>query len=206
MGHDEDPIASVRVADVGSSEQSSVRAIASPLEVTDNSVQPLRNEARNVFDDHDIGLELVDDAGVLAPERRALAGCEWVGLAVAGDGDVLTRETAAEDGNGSETCASDSADVLEALCMGPPLSENGSARRILLDVPHDGAETCVREAQLETANAGEQGADHVPTPTRAVSSRSYFVTALITVVWSRLNSRPMRGYDQSEDHRRTAMA
>jgi len=67
VGHNEQALATMRRADVRGCEDARLHSIPKPVEVGRNSVQPARHEGRHVFDDHDPGTQLADDAGKFSP-------------------------------------------------------------------------------------------------------------------------------------------
>jgi len=96
VGHsdDEEPLSSVRGANVRGADEAREHSIAEPAEVTRNSVQPSRNKGRDVFSDDHLRPALVDDSREFGPE----AGARPVEPgALARDRDVLTRESS-DDG------------------------------------------------------------------------------------------------------------
>lgn len=158
---DEEPVASVRGADVGGSEQSGVTSITKPFKVADNGVQPARNERRNVFDADDPRPRFFDDARVLAPESGTIAvepGTE------PGPRDVLAWEASTHEIDRRESCASDRTDIIEPHSVGEVAREHGATERVDLDLVGDGRRDAVRgetpkQAKLEHADAGEERTD-----------------------------------------------
>ncbi len=90
----------MRGANVLGGDDAGLDVIAKPLEVADNPVQPSANERRNVFSDDEARPELSDDAGELSPETGALAVEASSG---SGEGDVLARESSADEIHGSQS-------------------------------------------------------------------------------------------------------
>ncbi len=70
VGHcnEEETLSSMRSSDVRGCDDAPVHDVTKPFEVPDNTVQPSRNECRNVLDDDEARAQFTDDAGVLAPE------------------------------------------------------------------------------------------------------------------------------------------
>jgi hypothetical protein len=65
--NDEQSLASVWRANVRGCEDARLHSIPKPVEVGRNSVQSARHEGRHVFDDHDSGPQLADDACEFSP-------------------------------------------------------------------------------------------------------------------------------------------
>jgi hypothetical protein len=132
VGHNEEAVPLVRRSNVGGGDDAGLDAIAKPCEVADNSVQPARNERRNVFDDDEDGPHFADDARELAPEAGSLAVDPGP---LAGGADVLAGESPADDVNASKVCFSDRADIVVSPGLGPMRREHAAAKGIALDLP-----------------------------------------------------------------------
>lgn len=157
VGHEEEPLASVGGSDVGRGDDAAFHSIPGGDEVGRNSIQPARNEGRNIFDDDDAWPEFGDDPEVLAPE----AGAGAVEARVfARDADVLTGESATNHLDRLQVVGANVAHVGMANGGGPVHGENAAAPRVKLDLPRDRPEPGPLEPKLETADAREERADH----------------------------------------------
>ena len=154
VGHEEEPLAEVRGADVGGGDDAAVHAIPGGEEVGDNSVQPRSNEPRNVLDDDEPRPKLFDDPRELTPEAGARAVDSFV--AVSGDGDVLAGEPAANKVNCSELSASDSRDIFEPLRLRPSFRKHAPTERVDLDLPRDRAEARALQPKVQPADPAEE--------------------------------------------------
>lgn len=157
VGHEEEALASVGRADVGGGDDAAFHAIPGGVEVGDNSVQPARNEGRNVFDDDRAGAQFFDDPEVLAPE--AGPGTVKAG-AFARDRYVLTGESATNHLHLVKVVRAYVAHVRVTLRVGPVHREHAATPGVKLDLPGDGAEPGPLQAKLKAADAGEERADH----------------------------------------------
>lgn len=157
VGHEEEPLATMRRADVGGGDDATLHAIPGGVEVGNNSVQPARNECRNVLDDDRAGSQFFDDAEVLAPE----AGARAVEAGVSpGNADVLAWESTTNHLHGLQVVGADVAHVRVTLRVWPMHGEHAAAPRVKLDLPRDRPEPSPLKAKLQPADAREQGAYH----------------------------------------------
>lgn len=149
VGHsradDEEPLAAVGRPDVGGGDDARLHSIPKPVEVGRNSVQPARHEGPHVFDDHDPGPKLSDDAKVLAPESGAgsVDACPF-----ARDRHVLTGEAATNHLDGGKVARANVAHVRMTGGARPVLREHSAAPRVKLDLPRNGAEPGPFKAKL----------------------------------------------------------
>lgn len=155
VGHEEEPLATMRRADVGGGDDATLHAIPGGVEVGNNSVQPARNECRNVLDDDRAGSQFFDDAEVLAPE----AGARAVEAGVSpGNADVLAWESTTNHLHGSQVVRADVAHVRVTLRVGPVHREDAATPRVQLDLPRDRAEPGPLKAKLEASDPREERA------------------------------------------------
>lgn len=92
--HDPHAVASMRGADVASSQHIPSRIKPERGQVTEHDVESSSSEIWAVLHEHVGGSNLANDASELAPEPAALAGDPGAGARA---GDVLAREPAADD-------------------------------------------------------------------------------------------------------------
>lgn len=159
---EEESFSPVGRADVLGRDDSTKDAITELLEPTDNDVHPSCNKRRHVFNDDEPRPDLFDDAPVLEPQPGSFtveAG------AVAGDADVLARESSANKVNVREVVAADRFDICEPLGVREVHGEHAPRERIDLDLPHDGPDASPRQAEFNPADPGEDAPhDHELNP------------------------------------------
>jgi hypothetical protein len=147
----------VRRPDIGSAEHTPFRIEPEAGKVAEHAVKPSSDECGNVLDEHEPRSALVDDAGVLSPESRALA---VEACARAGKADVLAREAASDEIHDSTPRASvEGADVIPDRrriqgLVRHPCHESGRGESFPLDVTHGaGASEGESNAQVEPSDA-----------------------------------------------------
>lgn len=145
----------MRGADVFGPDSGGLHRVTHALEVADNACQAPPNESRDVFDDDVPRRDRRDDSGEVRPEPTLIGGAS----PLAGQGDRLTGESAADDVHGRESCRVEGAHVAEALGVRPVSGEDSSASFIDFYLPAYGAEACALKAEVEAANPGEERAD-----------------------------------------------
>lgn len=96
---EEDPLAPMGGAKVGSREAGPDHRVTEAAEASDNTVQAPPKASRNVLPDDESGSKSVDDSELVEPEGRARAGEAGP---LSGDGEVLARGPATDDVNGRE--------------------------------------------------------------------------------------------------------
>jgi hypothetical protein len=118
----------------------------------------------DVLHDDVAGSKLANDPGELGPKTRAGA---VDARSSAGAAEVLTGEAAAEEVDRVELAGSDLSHVLESDGVGEAPGEDGPAEGVELDLPGD-AHPGALEAEVETADSGEERPDIHPPPPRAL--------------------------------------
>lgn len=92
VGQNEDSLAPVRSANGGRSKHTPFRIVPAFGQLPENGVESSNKQSADVFHEHDSRSYLANDASELIPEPGSVALDD--SLAAAGDGDVLTRESA----------------------------------------------------------------------------------------------------------------
>ena len=121
----------------------------------------------DVLDHNPSWLELTDNPPHLVPESRAGA---FEPGALARGGEILTGKPAAEHVYGGQVVRPDVADVVEAGHVGPMLRQDVPTVAVALDLERDATEAGALKAEIQAADAGEEGADqHARPPTSHAS-------------------------------------
>jgi len=128
---DEESLASVRRSNVRGAEIKPERIIPRFGKVSENDVQPPRQESCDVLHDDDARSKNASDARELKPQTAALA-CE--ASAFPSDRHVLTWEPAAEDVNAGSVGA-DASHVVISKSVRPVSREDAAAPRVLFALP-----------------------------------------------------------------------
>jgi len=166
VGHDPDSLSQVGCPELSSGQARPLRVIPCFGQVSENSSDrrpvpslPFSGEERGHVLHDDVGRsKLANDPGELGPKTRA-GGVD--SGAVAGAGEVLAREPAADEVDRRELLRADLADVFEALGLGEVAREDRTAVGILLDLP-ERRHSAALETELEAADPREERADIHP--------------------------------------------
>jgi hypothetical protein len=155
VGHDPDPIASMRGADMSSTHHQRPAGVTSGLQVSENPVSAVSSEARDVLNENPLGSQLSHQPRELAPESASLAvdACsEPSGT------DILAGEPSCDEIHGLELGVGDGSDVVKASDIWPVSSEHTQAEGVRLDLPsalHAGP----LEAEIHASNPGKQASE-----------------------------------------------
>ncbi len=163
VGHEPDALSQMRCPELSSRLARPLRVIPCFGQVSENSSDRASvpalpfpgEEGGHVLHDDVWGSKLANDPGELGPKTRA--GAVDPG-SPAGGAEVLAGEAAADEVDGVEVPGSDLSHVLEPGGVGKVPGEDGSAVGVLLDLPVD-PHPGPLEAEVESADAGEEGAD-----------------------------------------------
>jgi hypothetical protein len=132
VGNNEGPVTEVRGTD-GCCWYAIPRCIVPERgQVSENDSHPSSKERWDVFHDDESGSKLANDPGKLSPQPAASSGDA---CSLAGVGQILTGEPAADDVDRLELLGSDCADVIVSGCFGPMSFEHLSAEVILFNLP-----------------------------------------------------------------------
>jgi hypothetical protein len=159
VGKDEHPLSAVRGADLGCAEQTPP-SIEPELGQRPENVSEISSELWHVLHENEIGSKYANAPLELRPEAGAGAGDA---LSLAGDGQVLAGEAAADEIDG-RSGGVDIADILETCGRRVVLTQHCPGVGVLLGLPlHAGGLTKASERQFDPAikagDAREQGAD-----------------------------------------------
>jgi hypothetical protein len=161
VGHHEDAVPLVRGADGGSRYAVPLRVIPARGQLAENTSKPSSQESCNVLQHNDSRSKRANDAEGVEEETGARA---VEAGSVAGDGEVLAGEAAADDVDGVESpralvrfdLRGEVSDVLPASCMGPVPFEDAVAERIDLDLPRGAPAGRALDAKLKSADPAEE--------------------------------------------------
>ncbi len=161
---------------------------------SENVVSASSAQSRDVLNEQPRGSEFSDDAPHLPPQ--AGSGCVDT-AALARGGDILTGETACDEIHSGNIVSVEFSHVGEPGHVGPMTGKDGSAEGIdfaLSDDAHSGS----LEAEVNSADAGEEGEDirHTICGTTSALAYSSIATAsaslsFVVVKSNRLASAPM---------------
>ena len=142
-------------ADVGSRNAVPLRVIPEAGQVSENVSHSPSKESWNVLHKHPARSKIANDERVKRPEPPRVSLRETL----PGDGDGLARESAANKVNGSVSPPSGAGShVVMPGHLRPVLRQHTPAPRINLHLADDGHPGAL-EAEVEAADAGEQGQD-----------------------------------------------
>jgi hypothetical protein len=108
VGNNEAPTALVWSSDVGGSKNEGTGSIAESLEICSDVMEPPIAPVIDVLDNNPSGSHLADNAGVLIPEPRA---GPLESVATTCDTEILAREAAADEIDGSKVACVRFADI-----------------------------------------------------------------------------------------------
>ncbi|KPI04487.1 hypothetical protein OK074_4621 [Actinobacteria bacterium OK074] len=118
---------------------------------------PGGEEAADILDHHQAGVEGGDGVDDVAPQAGAGAGGQ--SGAGAGDGQVLAGESGGQDTHGVRLVPVDALDVSVVGDAGPVAGEDPDGVRVALRVPDGVSSEGGPDAEVEAADSGEQAAD-----------------------------------------------
>lgn len=144
----------MRRSDVGGRNRDGGGVVTKVAQVPPHEGKPGTFAAGDVLDDDPRRPEFSDDAPVFEPEARTcplLDAC-----AFAGGGDVLARETPAEDIDGGEICGACDSDIGHApVDVGPVLLKDAAAEWFDFDLPDDLADPRPFQTEFKTTDSRE---------------------------------------------------
>jgi hypothetical protein len=157
VGNEPDPVTSVRGANGCCWDTIPDRIIPARGQVSENVSQPETKQAWYVLHDDIEGSNFANEAGILAPEARALT---LKASALSSEADVLTREPATYDVDcnsvSGQSVSVEGADVFIAGNLGPVFLEN--ATRVFFDLAerHGFKSARAFQAEGEAPDAAEK--------------------------------------------------
>jgi hypothetical protein len=152
---DEDPLAAVRSADKSRRQRDRKRRVALSLQVSPYRVNPPPCPRGDVLDDDPARTEALSNMEEAVPEAASITA---KARALAGGAEVLAGEAPAQEVDGGEGCEVEGPDIVVDLRLGPVAPQHLAAEGVALALPEGRSQTSPFEAQLQTADAAEEGA------------------------------------------------
>ncbi len=151
MGHEEDPLATVRRSNIVSTHHERPYGVTARLQVLYDPVSAESAEARDVLSNHPSGSHLAHQPVELRPEPPLVL----VSLPAPGAGDGLAGESSDQSVSWREVTHGHSSDVSESWNARPVSFEDSSAVVVKLHLG-DASPSGAFEAEVDAADAGEK--------------------------------------------------